>query len=402
MHPSSTVRPHASIVNRLPFSPPSPSPSLHTSSSDDDDDDETMRSFVCTALSLAVAGTLSLTEAAPGTRGKCTAGPRLTHWPSDVAAALNKMIARNKNQGRYAVFDMDNTSYQFDLEESLLPYLENKAVITRDSMDPSLKLIPFKDSAGHKESLYSYYHRLCEIDDAVCYPFAAQIFSGIPLRKLKVHVDELMKLKGSVPTTLYQGDTVVKVEVQPPKIYRGQVELFNKLRNNGIDVYIVSAASEELVRMVASDPQYGYNVTAKNVIGVTLLMKKLATGELTSSRKQIAAGTYDEKANLDLQMTPYLWTPATWKAGKWAAIMTYIDEWEPPILAAGDTPDSDGPMLFRVDVARGGRRLWVNRKEKYMRQLEGMIEKAKADQEREGLPVTAHMNWLVVKPEQIL
>ena len=50
---------------------------------------------------------------------------------------------------------MDNTSYRYDLEESLLPYLEMKGVLTRDRLDPSLKLIPFKDQAGHKESLFA-------------------------------------------------------------------------------------------------------------------------------------------------------------------------------------------------------------------------------------------------------
>lgn len=77
---------------------------------------------------------------------------------------------------------MDNTSYRYDLEESLLPYLEMKGVLTRDRLDPSLKLIPFKDQAGHKESLFSYYYRLCEIDDMVCYPWVAQVFSGFTLR----------------------------------------------------------------------------------------------------------------------------------------------------------------------------------------------------------------------------
>ena len=95
---------------------------------------------------------------------------------------------------------------------------------------------------------------------------------------------------------------------------------------NGIEVYVMTAASEELVRMVAADPKYGYNVKPENVIGVSTLLKDRKTGELTTARKQIAAGKYDEKANLGLELTPYLWTPATWMAGKHAAILTYIDE----------------------------------------------------------------------------
>ncbi|MBI6949492.1 MULTISPECIES: haloacid dehalogenase-like hydrolase [Pseudomonas] len=326
----------------------------------------------------------------------------LKHWPADQAKALDAMIAANANKGNYAVFDMDNTSYRYDLEESLLPFMENKGLITRDKLDPSLKLMPFKDTADHKESLFSYYYRLCEVDDMVCYPWVAQVFSGFTLKELKGYVDELMASGKTVPTTYYDGDVVKNLDVQPPKVFTGQAELYNKLMENGIEVYVMTAASEELVRMVAADPKYGYNVKPQNVIGVTTLLKNRETGELTTARKQITAGKYDEKANLGLELTPYLWTPATWMAGKHAAILTYIDEWKKPVLVGGDTPSSDGYMLFHdVDVAKGGIHLWVNRKDKYMTQLNGMMAKHAAAQAKEGLPVTADKNWVIVKPEEI-
>ncbi|KAG5985067.1 hypothetical protein E4U55_001808 [Claviceps digitariae] len=331
-----------------------------------------------------------------------TTGPLLAHWPPRAAKALDNMIARNAHKGRYAVFDMDNTSYQFDLEESLLPFLEARGVLSRDKLDQSLKIVPFEDSASYNETLYSYYLRLCEIDDAICYPFAAQVFSGIPLRQLKVYVDELMALNESIPVTYRDGGKWTHATVSPPKVFAGQVELYNKLMANGIDVYVVTAASEELVRMVASDPKYGYNVKPENVIGVTLLMKDLSTGQVTSARKQIKGGHYNEKNNLDLVMTPFLWTPAVWKEGKWAAILAYIDPWKRPVLAAGDTPDSDGPMQFQgVDVGRGGIHLWVNRKEKYWQQISKMRKEFAEAQKREGQPVWADKNWVVVKPEEI-
>ena len=340
------------------------------------------------ALCLSLAGQAIATE--------------LTHWPAPAAKQLNEMIAANANKGNFAVFDMDNTSYRYDLEESLLPFMENKGLITRESLDPSLKLIPFKDTAGHKESLFSYYYRLCEIDDMVCYPWVAQVFSGFTLKQLKGYVDELMASGKPISSTYYDGDAVKTIEVNPPKIFTGQAELYNKLMENGIEVYVMTAASEELVRMVASDPKYGYNVKPQNVIGVTTLLKNLQTGELTTSRKQITAGKYDEKANLGLELTPYLWTPATWMAGKHAAILTYIDEWKKPVLVGGDTPTSDGYMLFHdVDVAKGGVHLWINRKDKYMTQLNGMMAKHAAAQAKEGLPVTADKNWVIVKPEDI-
>ncbi|KPA89502.1 haloacid dehalogenase-like hydrolase [Pseudomonas sp. RHF3.3-3] len=344
--------------------------------------------LLAAALCLGLAGQAYATE--------------LKHWPQDQAKKLEAMIAANANKGNFAVFDMDNTSYRYDLEESLLPYMENKGLITRDTLDPSLKLIPFKDTADHKESLFSYYYRLCEIDDMVCYPWVAQVFSGFTLKELKGYVDELMASGKPVPSTYYDGDVVKNIEVQPPKVFAGQVELYNKLMENGIEVYVMTAASEELVRMVAADPKYGYNVKPQNVIGVTTLLKDRKTGELTTARKQISAGKYDEKANLGLELTPYLWTPATWMAGKQAAILTYIDQWKKPVLVGGDTPSSDGYMLFHsVDVAKGGVHLWVNRKDKYMNQLNGMIKSNAEAQKKEGLTVTADQNWVIVKPEEI-
>jgi len=208
----------------------------------------------------------------------------LKHWPADQAKALDAMIAANAHKGNFAVFDMDNTSYRYDLEESLLPFMENKGLITRDKLDPSLKLIPFKDTADHKESLFSYYYRLCEIDDMVCYPWVAQVFSGFTLKELKGYVDELMASGKPVPATYYEGDVVKNIDVQPPKVFTGQAELYNKLMENGIEVYVMTAASEELVRMVAADPKYGYNVKPQNVIGVTTLLKNRETGELTTAR----------------------------------------------------------------------------------------------------------------------
>lgn len=298
---------------------------------------------------------------------------------------------------------MDNTSYRYDLEESLLPFLENRGILTRDTLDPTLKLIDFKDTANFTESLYSYYSRLCEVNDFVCYPWAAQIWSGFTLRDLKCYVDELMALNATIPVKYWDGDEVVSSTVSPPQVFRGQAELYNALIDHGIAVYVISAAHEELVRMVASDPKYGYNVPPQNVIGVTTMLKNVTSGALTNARIQIEEGTYDQEANLDLVVGPYLFTPATWFAGKWAAILTYIDQWKRPILAAGDTPGSDSYMLFHgVDVSKGGIHLWINRREAYYeRILQEQVDNAKGQAEN-GREVTADKNWVVVKPEDIL
>lgn len=328
------------------------------------------------------------------------------HWPTEAATALSNMITSNANQSNYAVFDMDNTSYRFDLEESLLPFMENQGILTRDNLDPSLKLIDFKDTANFTETLYSYYVRLCEVDDFVCYPWVAQVWAGFTLRELKEYVDELMALNETIPTQYWDGDEVVSSSVTPPKIFRGQAELYNALMDNGIDVYVISAAHEELVRMVASDPKYGYNVPPQNVIGVTTMLKNSTSGALTNARKQVTEKEYNATTvndNLDLVVTTYLWTPATWFAGKWAAILTYIDPWKRPVLAAGDTPGSDSYMLFHgVDTAKGGVRVWINRKDEYLEDIKEEIQENLKGQEENGREVTADKNWIFVHPEDIL
>jgi phosphoserine phosphatase len=329
---------------------------------------------------------------------------QLQHWPADAAKALSTMIVKNANQSNYAVFDMDNTSYRYDLEESLIPFLENRGILTRSNLDPSLKLIDFKDTSNFTESLYSYYNRLCLVDELVCYPWAAQVWSGLSLKDLKGWVDELMALNTSVPVKYWDGDAIVASSVSPPKIFRGQNELYNALMDNGIAVYVMSAAHEELVRMVASDPKYGYNVPAEKVIGVTTMLRNKTDGSLTTARRQIEDGTYNATAFLnDLEITAYLYTPATWFAGKWAAILTYIDQWKRPVLVGGDTPGSDSYMLFHgVDVSKGGIHLWINKKENnYQAILKERTDNAKAQKEN-GRPVEADKNWVDVKPEEIL
>ena len=350
-----------------------------------------------------LAGLASLSVAAPSPAPGKPSQP-LSFWPPAAAKALTKMARTHANSGAFAVFDMDNTAYKNDLEESLLPFLEARGIITRETLDPSLHLIPFKDTDDYQETLFSYYYRLCDIDDLICYPWVAQVFSGLTLRELKGHVDDLMDYNGTISSTYYDGDDIVPIVVSKPQPFRAQQQLFGYLQDHGIAVYIVSAAAEELVRMVASDPRYGYGVPPEQVIGVSMLLSNESSPSApTTARKQIAEGAYNPSSNMDLRLTPYLWTPATWMAGKSAAIRTYIDQWRKPVLVGGDTPDSDGYMFFQdADVENGGVRLFVNRKASSMEELQGMIRDNVRGQKAAGLKPTAHKNWVYVKPEEIL
>ena len=329
--------------------------------------------------------------------------PGLQHWPEEAAAALNSLIRRHAHTGAFAIFDADNTSYRHDLVGALLPFMEMKGVLTRDTMNPALKLIPFRDSTTHQESLNSYYLRLGEIDDQVGYPWASQIFSGFTLRELKGYLDDMLAMGHSIPSHCWVGDQVLSMPVDPPQLLKGQQELYNALAKNGIEVFVVSAASEELVRMVLADPKYGYNVKPENVIGVSLLLKNRDTGDITTARKLIAEKRYQPAELLHHELTHTLWAPMPWYEGKQAAIHTYIHPWKKPVLVAGDTPHSDGPMLFRgPDVEQGALRLFVSRSDHALNTMNAMKVTHGASQAENGLPVTAHDNWVVVTPDQIM
>lgn len=341
---------------------------------------------------------------ADNTPDKAPDGERgaLSCWPEAAARDLLAIAQANAHSGAFAVFDMDNTSYRHDLTEALLPFLEMRGLLTRETMDPSLRLIPFRDEDGQRESLYSYYWRLSEIDEKVYYSWIAQIFSGLSLRVLKQQVDDLMALDRPVPAMRHDGTGFVAVEVPPPRIFRGMVQLYNCLHRHGIAVYVITAAHEEIVRMVAADPKYGYNVRPENVIGVTTLLRDPATGGFTTARKMIAEQSYDWESTLDHVLHPFLWSPATWMEGKHAAILGYIDPVRKAVLVGGDTPISDGYMLLNgVDTERGGR-LWINRRDDYMAELRRDWINGPAHRQRElGRPVTADRNWIVVGPDDI-
>ena len=154
--------------------------------------------------------------------------------------------------------------------------------------------------------------------------------------------------------------------------------------------------------MVLSDPRYGYHVKPQNVIGVSLLLRERASGNVTTARKLIAENRYDPAALMDHELTHTLWAPLPWYEGKQAAIHTYIHPWKKPVLVAGDTPVSDGPMFFRApDVERGAMRLFVSRKPDYHDRIHAMQKHHALAQSDHGHPVTAERNWIIVTPDEI-
>ncbi|KAG8629008.1 hypothetical protein KVT40_002873 [Elsinoe batatas] len=177
----------------------------------------------------------------------------LSAWPSDARATLTSLINKKANSSNYAAFDMDNTSYRYDLTESLLAYLSTRGILNRSNLDPSLKLVPFKDTANYTETLYSYYNRLCEIDDYVCYPWIAQSFAGFSLRELKTYVDELMALPVPINTTYLVDDVVTPISVSPPPYYEELQELYQDAARGQVENGLGATANQSWVVVKPED-----------------------------------------------------------------------------------------------------------------------------------------------------
>lgn len=352
----------------------------------------------------AVLGLALLTPPAVAS-GPSTSAPasRPVHSASTAWGQQVDDVLRASRPGDYAVFDADNTLWKNDLTEALLPWLENKGKISFNTLDPSLKLIPLEPG----ESLYGYYLRLCDVESIdVCYYWIAAAFSNIPIGDLRKEVEAMMADGRAIPVTYIQDGKPVHDTVTPPKPYRAQQELIQRLRARGVHVYVVTAANQEIARVLLSDPVYGYGVPAADVIGVGFVLKDPVTGARTTAREQIDEGHFFDSSYTQAQYDRSVITPllveATWYEGKAEAITRHISAYRRPILVAGDAR-SDWAMLFTVNTQckTTGVRLWVDKGSPGVPKLQAEEQK-RAQQQREArIPVDADRGWVVRLPADL-
>jgi hypothetical protein len=76
---------------------------------------------------------------------------------------------------------------------------------------------------------------------------------------------------------------VVATHFHGIRIHEEIRSLMQALRANGIDVFVSTASLDDVVRVFASHPNYGYSVPPENVIGLRLAMKD---GKYTSTYRQ--------------------------------------------------------------------------------------------------------------------
>lgn len=321
-------------------------------------------------------------------------------WPEAARVSLSSFLKRASglSERPYAVFDADNTLWEHDLEEALVSFLEAQGRIGIDSLSPSIR--PVEPLLG--ESLFGYYDRLCGLDIHIGYMWVLQVFCGFTLGEMQSAIDEMLALNQPHSVAVMQDGELVSRTVAPPRVFGAQIQLVRALEEAGVDVWIVSAASEDLCRMVASDPKYLLNVRHEQVVGANLLLRR-ADGSFTTSADVRAAGVsgasgFWSPERMDLTLTHHLRTPATWYEGKVAGIKTWIDPIQRPIFVAGDAA-SDFAMLFYCDADAGGLRLRVDKKPKYREMWLAERELRRATPSpRESDP---DLGWVEVTPEAL-
>lgn len=236
----------------------------------------------------------------------------------------------------YVVFDWDNTSIMNDTEEALFMYQINNlafalspeefgAVIVKgvpegnfaadyknaDGAATSLASVSadlisdytflyanYKELRGSKSleeiqatdqfldfraKLYFLYEAINDTyGPNIGYPWVIFLFGGMT-------AEQVGKL-AEASNDLNLGDAIRKTKYTSPKTLPGKAgvvttahthglrltpeisSLMNALRANGFDVYVSTASLEEVVRVFATLPKYGYRVAPENVLGLRLEM----------------------------------------------------------------------------------------------------------------------------------
>ncbi|MFC3533605.1 haloacid dehalogenase-like hydrolase [Vogesella facilis] len=304
----------------------------------------------------------------------------------------------------YAVFDWDNTCIMNDCEEALLMYQINhlqykltpdefvavmwkdvpKGQFIKDYTTVDGKPVSMEDLAADVEADYRWLHanyqglagsksleeiqasdqfkdfraKLYFMYDAICdsqpleigYKWIIYFYKNMSRAELQAMAeasnnydlgDALRKVKYQSPASL-PGKTgvVVASHFHGIRIHEEVRALMQTLRANGIDVYVSTASIDDVVRVFAGHPSYGYGVPPENVIGLRLAMQ-------------------DGKYSADYQPGWHF----NWGPGKTVGIQNVLvaQKGYGPVLVAGDS-DGDAWMLrdFR-DTALG---LIVNRLKK--------------------------------------
>lgn len=255
-----------------------------------------------------------------------------------IPSQANDPIARNL-EGKAVTFGAITS----DLN-SAYEYLY-KNYISKSADQRSTAIYRTDEFLDFKTKLYFLFQAIIDTHGAkVAYPWEVFFCSNMTTEEV-----EDLALR-SVRPSLQAG--IVKTSIESPRSHPGKsgvvkisyvegmrvvpeiADLMHTLQRSGIDVFVVSAGFEPLVRVIATRPEFGYNVPKDHVYGL-----RLAT---TADGKYLAQPKKDH--------------PISYREGKPEIIRKYIApqrEGRDPIFVAGDSNSDFGNFSMLPGVELG-------------------------------------------------
>lgn len=263
--------------------------------------------------------------------------------PEEFKIAIRKDIPKNNFADGYENVNGEKINIDKigeDLDKDYAFLYENYIKDRKISLKDIKKTEEFKDFRGKLAFLYEEIGGTFSHD--IAYPWVLYQFTGMTPNEVKKLAKEANDFGIGNRLGKYILETSDDLTGKAGKIsyiyksgLRTQSEtanLVNTLKNNGIDVYVVSASLEDVVEVFATDPSYGYNLSEDKVFGMRLEMKD---------------GKYTTEDRKDY--------PQTQTKGKVQAINKFIKpnhDGKGPILVAGDS-SGDYNMLTEFDSTKG-------------------------------------------------
>ena len=300
-------------------------------------------------------------------------------WDPQVREALNGLMSNSKGDC-YAVFDFDQTSIVHDISQALWVYqiehlrfadapahnfldgipspqeempgkgisyaemgttlsAEYMAIKARLDAGESLASIhKSEDYLDFRARMYSLMETMdCQYGSWVSYLWQPGLMAGYTYAE----ADAL--IRDAIAEHLGREKLAVEQWISPDGRWGGNVQrgiwmspemkdLYKCLESAGIDTYICSASLEQIVEVLACDPQSGFGLPAERVLGLRFVPREVIVAEFDPDYRQP-----NKEGKIDC-IKAYI-APAYGDSG--------------PILVAGDS-NGDVPMLTSFpDMRRG-------------------------------------------------
>lgn len=259
------------------------------------------------------------------------------NWAPETRAAIQNVIDKNANKGKYVVFDFDNTTVINDVEEALLVYqIENMEFKIKpdqmydvlDTQIPDMNQSVGKNAAGRDVTceqlaqdivsdykwLYSNSKTLAgsksleeihnsnqykdfaaklrfmytavgdTFDASVSYPWVTYLFTGMTPAEVQdlagrshrywSEYGEFTEETWTSPSATPGQAGVVSASYLTGITFTDEVvDLYQTLAANGIDVYVCSASFIDVIKAAACDKHFGLNVPEDRVFAMQLKME---------------------------------------------------------------------------------------------------------------------------------